>query len=199
MRKALERFRYRAERGQAVIEAVVALPCILIFVLVALEGVCMFDAKMQAENAARTGLFAIEAADGIDSATIADIRQNPDGAGARKAEAAAKAAIVADTGWDAGAVRVDVATVGAERQKGYRHQLPAEDGSWAVDETGAPGRQSFVYSQKLQVAVEYDAPAKTPIGILAATITGGASPFESSYTVAGQAGGAIDTTTESRW
>lgn len=199
MRKAFETLRYRAERGQAVIEAVVALPCILIFVLVALEGVCMFDAKMQAENAARTGLFAIEAADGIDSATIADIRQNPDGAGARKAEAAAKAAIEADTGWKPEAVRVDVSTIGPERQKSYRHQLPAEDGSWAVDDTGAAGRQSFVYSQELQVVVEYDAPAKTPIGILAAAITGGPSPFESFYTVAGQAGGSVDTTTESRW
>ena len=59
IRKA-KRFLNRAEQGQATLEAVLALPCVLLVVLVALEGAYMFTTYLDCQNAAKAAFLAIE-------------------------------------------------------------------------------------------------------------------------------------------
>lgn len=197
--KFLRKLAYRAERGQATLEAVIVLPCILILVLVALEGACMFSSQLSVQNAARTGFAAIEASPEVNTAVIKAAAADSDSSAALTCEKVAKEAICKDTGWDEDAVEVDVMGVGEQLNESYTHQLPSAEGEWMLDADGTPGRKSHVNVQGMRVEVRYQAPAATPIGYLAAAITGGEQAFGSFYHVRGQAAGSLDVTTQESW
>lgn len=197
--KLLRKLAYRAERGQATIEAVIVLPCILVLVLVALEGACMFTNQLAVQNAARNGFAAIEASPEINTAVVKAAAADPDGSAALACEKVAKEAICKDSGWDEDAVEVDVRGVGEQLNEAYTHQLPSSDGEWIDDADGTPGRKSHVSVQGMRVEVRYRAPAATPVGFLAAALTGGEQAFGSFYHVRGQAAGSLDVTTQESW
>lgn len=169
-------------------EAVLALPCILMIVLVALEGALMFTTWMDAQNAAKAAFLSVEAHPEHDITEDADV-----------IEEQAFQAVVADTGWDADRVTVAVETVGGPNSEAYRHQVLLPDGTWAEDPEGAQGRPSRFTTQDVRVTVRYLSPAGTPVGLIAAALYGGEAAFTDSYPVVGSFTGAIDETSEATW
>lgn len=187
IRKA-RRFLNRAEQGQATLEAVLALPCVLLVVLVALEGAYMFTTYLDCQNAAKTAFLAIE--------PHHELRIEDD---LDELEAIATAAVLRDTGWDNARVDVELTAIGDGDSVEYRHQILKSDGTWADGPDGVDGRPSTYSSQDVGIVVTYQAPASTPVGYLAAAITGCDQSFGASYPVSGAVVGALDETDEGSW
>lgn len=188
MKAWLRHVRNRAERGQATLEAVLALPCILIILLVALEGALMFTTWMDAQNAAKVAFLEIEAHPEYSVSTDADLIASQ-----------AEEAVIKDTGWDSNRVEVSVEAVGGPSATSYRHQIVLPDGNWAVDSAGALGRPSQFTMQDIRVTVRYLSPAATPAGLLAAAFYGGDPAFRDSYPVVGSCTGSVDVTSKATW
>lgn len=188
MKAWLRRIRNRAEQGQATLEAVLALPCILVILLVALEGALMFTTWMDAQNAAKVAFLQVEAHPEYNISADHDL-----------VVAQVKEAVEKDTGWDPGRVEVTVETVGDPQTSSYRHQIVLPDGNWAVDAGGALGRPSQFTMQDVRVTVRYLSPAATPAGLIAAAFYGGEPAYRDSYPVVGSCTGSIDTTSKATW
>lgn len=187
IRKA-KRFLNRAEQGQATLEAVLALPCVLLVVLVALEGAYMFTTYLDCQNAAKAAFLAIEPHHELRVESDLD-----------ELEAIATEAVLRDTGWEDARVDVELTAVGDGDSVAYRHQILKNDGTWATGPDGAEGRPSAYSSQDVGIVVTYQTRAATPVGFLAAAFTGCDQSFGASYPVTGAVVGALDETDEGSW
>lgn len=187
IRKA-KRFLNRAEQGQATLEAVLALPCVLLVVLVALEGAYMFTTYLDCQNAAKAAFLAIEPHHEL---RIADDRE--------ELTDIATEAVLRDTGWDDARVDVELTPIGTGDTVSYRHQILMTDGTWATAPDGNEGRPSHYSSQDVGIVVTYETPAATPVGFIAAALTGHDQSFGVSYPVSGAVVGALDETSQGSW